>query len=99
GRVRLREVPVVVCLLLAAFRHRDTLRLDPAASLLNNSAARAHNLNLPLCLVLQRPLYRAEAVHILDLRFDTQRLLPAWTNRDIGGAAQASFLHTPRRHT
>ena len=65
----------------------------PQHSLLAHPAAGLDDVDLPLDLVLQRPLDVAERVDVLQLGACSQLLLPPWANRHVGVAAQRALLH------
>src|SRR5438128_10434240 len=95
-QIRLWEVAVVVCLLFATLRHRNTFRLNPAACLLMNGVTGTQHGDLALGLVFQCMLNRTEAVHVFDLRLDAQLLLTTETHRNVSITTEAALLHTPR---
>ena len=71
-QVGLGEVAVVLGELLAALGEGPLLGVRPATSLLRDLPARLQHLGLPLQLVLDSPVQRAEGVDVLELRFDAQ---------------------------
>ncbi|MNI54014.1 hypothetical protein D3C73_1088770 [compost metagenome] len=93
NQIRIREIAVVMRLFLAAHGQGLTLRLIPAARLLNDDPAVIQNLSLAELLVLQTAQYAAEGVHVLQLGADTELFLAYRTQTDVSVAAHRAFFH------
>src|SRR5206468_7334821 len=92
-QVWLGEVTVVVRFLLGTLRNCDAALLDPAARLLRDALAAFQSFRLAGDLVLERVLYRAERVQVLDLNLGAQLLLADRPERDVDVAAQLTLFH------
>src|SRR6266702_7748792 len=84
---------------LTALWDSNTPCFNPTTCFLMNCLSSSQQLNLTLCFICQRSLYRTETIHIFDLCLDPQILLPFRANRYVGITTQASFLHTSWRNT
>ena len=92
-QVRVREIPIVVGLLLAAHGLGAAPVRVPEQGLLHHLAAVEEEVALPPLLVLQRQLHVAERVHVLQLGAGAELVLPLGPQADVGVAAEAALLH------
>ena len=81
--IRLREVAVVVGRLFRAHPVRLAAVVGPAARLLGERLRGVERGRLAVDLVFDRPLDRAERVHVLDLDPGPERLRPALAQRHV----------------
>ena len=98
GKVRLREVAVVVGLFFAALRDRNAARLIPAEGFLNNFPSGAQNAALAFDFVLESPEHPAEGVEVLDFRSDPERGRAAPAQGYVGLKADGALLHVATGH-
>ena len=92
-QVRLGEVAVVVGRLLDPHPVGLAALLGPAARLLEERLAGVEGGRLALDLERDRPLDRAERVHVLDLDPGPERLRAARPERDVGLDPHLAALH------
>jgi len=91
-QVRVREVPIVVRLFLAAHRDGLPLPLVPGPGLLDHGAPVLQDAFLARDLVLDRLVDEAKRVDVLELGAGPKLLLTNRANRHVGVAAERTFL-------
>ncbi len=92
-QIGLGKIPVVVGLFFRAHAVGLAFVRVVEARFLRDLAARFHDPDLALDLILQRLANKAERIHILDFRFGAKFFLPPRAHADVGIAAQRAFFH------
>ena len=87
------EIAVVLRILFRAHHIAFALGIIPAAGLLFDTATLADDLDLPLRLILDGAVHRAEAVDVFHLGSSAEFLLSAGTHRDVHVCAHTALLH------
>src|SRR5262249_5209777 len=91
-QIRIRKVPVIVCLFLRTHRPRLTPQRIEQARILLYLAALLDDLDLPTSLMLDCLANKADRIDILDFATRPKRLSRS-AHRDIDVGAQVSFFH------
>ena len=92
-QIGFREIPVIVGFLFRPHGESALFHLIPKPGFLIDAAPLGQNARLPLDLVIQRSLQKAERIEILDFHLRAEGVAPFGPHRDIRVAAQASFFH------
>ena len=91
--VRLREIPVVLCVLLGAHGKSGILVLIPPAGLLDDAFSLFHTLDLPPGLICDGPDNGLKGVEVLHLRAGAQLLRARGADGEVYIAAERALLH------